>query len=330
MNPLLSIIIPMYNVEKYIEKCLDSVYELEADSSQYEIVLIDDESPDNSLVIAKSIVEKKSNAKIISQKNKGLGGARNTGILNASGMYVMFLDSDDFISNKKLLDVVNIAVKNDVDVLEFAANRVDNKYNYIDTIFQIDTISVVTGNEYIENFEFGNSACNKFYNRNFLISNNISFVEKTYVEDAPFNVEVFVNAKKVLAIPSVLVSFFQNSSSITRTKRKGDVLNKYILDAIKVTTIMNNLILKSNLSKKASKKLMVKVALFTSGLLLMVLKSNKSFSEKKQILESLIAQDLYPIKSKTYIFNRDLFINVVNRKFALNNLMFFSSLIFKK
>jgi hypothetical protein len=84
------------------------------------------------------------------------------------------------------------------------------------------------------------------------------------------------------------------------------------------------------LSKKASKKLMVKVALFTSGLLLMVLKSNKSFSEKKQILESLITQDLYPIKSKTYIFNRDLFINVVNRKFALNNLMFFSSLIFKK
>lgn len=329
MRPLLSIIIPMYNVEKYIEKCLKSIYEMETDCSCYEVLLIDDGSPDNSLLVSKKVTENKNNVKLISQINKGLGGARNTGLLNSCGIFVMFLDSDDFIFNKKMIDFVDLAIKNKLDVLEFAANRVDFKYDYIDTIFKTETKLVMTGINYIENFELVNSVCNKFYDRNFLMDNNILFVEKTYIEDAPFNLEVFIKAKRVFAIPNILVAFYQNSSSITRISRKGEILNKYVIDSLNVITIMNNLILKSNLSNRATKNLMMKIAIFTSGLLLMVLKSNMTFAKKNKILKSLISQNLYPIKHSTKSFLRDFFINVVNNKFAIKGLFCFSIIIKK-
>lgn len=325
MKPKLSIVIPMYNVEKYIEKCLNSIFQLKMDSSHYEIIIIDDESPDSSLTLAKKATHNHENVTIISQKNKGLGGARNTGIGACSGIFILFLDADDYVSSSTLIDVVNFAIDKDVDVLEFAANRVNSVYSYIDTIFEIDSKSVVSGNDYIERFDFGNSACNKLYKRNFLLQNKIVFIEKTYVEDAPFNIEVFTKAQKVYAIPEVLVAFFQNSDSITRTKRTGTVLNKYIFDAYKVTVIMNNLISKSIVSAHAKNILLKKISFFTSGLLLMVLKSNKSFKQKKEILNDLISVDLYPIKVKTNVLIRDFFILMVNHKIILTFFLYMTS-----
>ena len=92
----LSVIIPMYNVEQYLEKCIDSVYNQGLKEEEFEVILVDDESPDNSLAVATILTKDKKNVTIISQKNKGLGGARNTGILCAAGRYVLFLDSDDW------------------------------------------------------------------------------------------------------------------------------------------------------------------------------------------------------------------------------------------
>ena len=99
---LLSIIVPIYNVEKYVEKCIRSCEAQDISKEDYEIVVINDGSPDNSLKIVERIADEFPNIKIISQPNKGLSAARNTGMRNASGDYYMFVDSDEWIAEKWL------------------------------------------------------------------------------------------------------------------------------------------------------------------------------------------------------------------------------------
>ena len=116
---LLSVIIPVYNVEKYIEKCILSVVNNNLQINEYEIIVIDDESPDNSVSIVRSMLKIHPQIKLISQKNKGLGGARNTGVLNASGEYVLFLDADDYLKENALKNVITFASENKLDILGY-------------------------------------------------------------------------------------------------------------------------------------------------------------------------------------------------------------------
>ena len=114
--PKFSIIIPVYNVEKYIKKCLDSVFS--QSYKDYEVIVINDGSTDKSMDIAKE-----HNVKIINQKNKGQSAARNNGIKHATGDYLIFLDSDDYWE-KDLLKELNKSLKNKPDVIRFQINEV--------------------------------------------------------------------------------------------------------------------------------------------------------------------------------------------------------------
>lgn len=102
----LSIIIPVYNVELYIEKCLQSCLSQDIPYDEYEIIVVNDGSPDGSLAIAESIAKTTTNMTIISQKNGGLSAARNTGMSVAKGEYIWFVDSDDWIETKDRKSVV--------------------------------------------------------------------------------------------------------------------------------------------------------------------------------------------------------------------------------
>lgn len=313
----ISIIIPMYNVERYIEKAIVSVLNCNWIKFNYEIIVIDDESPDGSLEIAKGLEKRYSGIRIISQKNKGLGGARNTGIKNARGNYIFFLDSDDYLLKDKLPKLLSIALKENLDVLEFSAIRVDENYQYLDTVFQVESNEVLNGSNYITENDFANSACNKLYKREFLIDEEIIFLENVYIEDAPFNVEVFFKAKYVKAVNIPPVAYMQNTSSITRTKRTGDRLNKFINDSIQITARINE-IASLERNSKASYKLKQKVTIFVSGTLLMILRSGLNRNLKQEFLDDLKNNNLYPHKVKTGILSRDLFMLIMSNEKVLS------------
>jgi len=175
----ISFIIPVYNVEKYIGKAMMSIIDDNWGKYKYEIIVVDDESPDNSITVVKEIKTRHPDSiiKIISQKNKGLGGARNTGLENAEGDYIFFLDSDDYILKNTFRNLLELAYEKQLDVLEFGAIRVDEEYKQIDEIF-INTTNnnIYTGEHYVNIINFANSACNKIYNREFLIRQNILFI----------------------------------------------------------------------------------------------------------------------------------------------------------
>ena len=118
-NPVVSVIIPVYNVEKYLEECIDSV--LAQTYQNIEIILVDDGSTDSSGLICDRYAEKNTNISVIHQKNSGLSAARNSGLNKANGDYIYFLDSDDYISADAIEKLFSIAENDKSDIVFFDA-----------------------------------------------------------------------------------------------------------------------------------------------------------------------------------------------------------------
>lgn len=187
--PLLSIIIPVYNVEDYLEECLDSI--LSQDFYDYEVILVDDVSTDRSGDICNKYVEKHSNFKVIHLKSKGLpGGARNIGLQNAIGEYVHFCDSDDYYLKNSFLSIVKHIEENTPDVIigDFTCRPEKGAFycenlQLKNSIFKTkDSFTLI---EYFSNsFTVPWSVWIFILKRKFLVDNNIYFLEKCYFEDA--------------------------------------------------------------------------------------------------------------------------------------------------
>ena len=118
----LSIIIPVYNVEKYISRCLDSLLDQDLHTSDYEIIVVNDGSNDKSLEIAQSYA-RNNNVIIIDQKNGGVGNARNSGLMAARGNYVYFIDPDDYLISNCLNKLVTSCEANNLDILTFLSHQ---------------------------------------------------------------------------------------------------------------------------------------------------------------------------------------------------------------
>ena len=165
-NKLISIIIPVYNVAHYLEKSIGSVYNQGLLENEFEVIIVDDGSTDDSLIVTQNFTKEKNNVLIVSQKNKGLGGARNTGIENAKGDYILFLDADDWILPNVLPNIIEIASENQLEILEFGAQGID-----LDGTIKYDIRKksnlIMNGIDYYNSVRYMNSACNKIYKKDF-------------------------------------------------------------------------------------------------------------------------------------------------------------------
>ena len=215
----------MYNVEQYIERCLQSVFDQDNPSLKYEVILINDGSPDDSQIIAEAYCKDRSNIKIIRQNNKGLGGARNTGIEHGTGDYLLFLDSDDWLM-PNALSKLSAAINNE-DIIEFSV-LVKNDDKTINTI-DFENTKAKPGVDYFLENKTINSACNKIYKRSFLVAHNLIFKEKIYGEDIQFNSRAFYLARKIRSIDDHLIVYYQSTNSITRNQNFAQKL-KYLND----------------------------------------------------------------------------------------------------
>lgn len=192
IEPLVSIIVPIYNVSEYIELSIETIC-----CQKYkniEIVLVDDESPDNSIDIAKSVVEKYGvNYKIINQKNKGLPGARNTGIRNCSGDYVCFIDSDDCISDTHIKALVECINKNVMVAFSgFESVRINNRKGNESNEYSISYFNKDVLFDFFLKRRPPIHCCSLLVNKSFMYEKNILFNEKLrYGEDVEFMWRLF-------------------------------------------------------------------------------------------------------------------------------------------
>lgn len=319
----LSIIIPMYNVERYIEKCVESVYNQGLKTENFEIILVDDESPDNSLAVAKKLTKNKNNVKIISQKNKGLGGARNTGMQFSTGEYFLFLDSDDWYLPETIDSVLHKAIEFDLDILEFGAQgiNIDHKVVYSKSVSSNNV--TLPGIEYYQKYHYMDSACNKLYKRNFLVKNNLLFMERLYIEDYEFNTRAFYKAKKVMAFDLIVAQFLQTPDSITRNVEKGKQ-DKMLEDILMVTKIIYDQYLNDKKCNNinSSPYFEQRLSYLNVTLFYQLLKNKYSYKKIIEIKGRLEKENILFTKFPVYDKKKNLF-----RIFLLNNFFLFRVLL---
>lgn len=234
--PILSIVIPVYNVEKYLKENLNSIFNQKYHNC-IEVIIVDDCSPDNSLSIASEFSKKYPNLKILRhEKNKGLGAARNTGLMNSKGKYVWFIDSDDVIINGSIQKILNEISLNDEDILMFNSevlNKDGSRSSYYATF--PSTTPLITGNQYLNLREVPHwkkpvTAWSRIQKVSFLNEHKFRYPEGIFFEDEELNLRELFEAKKVRFLKDVFYLYRNNEESIMKTR----FTVKKFIDKVKV------------------------------------------------------------------------------------------------
>ena len=192
----LSLIIPVYNVEKYIYDCIESCINQNLSSEKYEIIFVNDGSTDNSGKIINKYKEEYSNIILIEQENNGVSSARNNGLNAASGEYIWFIDSDDYIKENILLDIVNILDDYKPDKLEFEYEKVNGIKNKNKNI---EHLNIVKSTNITNNMPDNGYTWKYIVRKELLDVNNIKFLEGVPMcEDLHFTFLLNIFAKKCL------------------------------------------------------------------------------------------------------------------------------------
>lgn len=216
----LSIIVPIYNVEPYLGRCLDSLLMQDLSPEEYEIILVDDGSKDGSGTIADEYAAGHKNIRVVHQANSGLSEARNTGISLATGKYVMFVDSDDYLEPNVIKGIVDKMDADYLDVLRFNYQNVDEQYN----VFEPNKVSkpftdyrdeICDGQTFLsERLGGGCYACQFALARELL---RISFMRGRYFEDTLWTPRMLMQAKRVTSVNTIVYNYLLRKGSITQS-----------------------------------------------------------------------------------------------------------------
>lgn len=244
--PKISVIIPIYNVEKYLDKCLWSVRE--QTFKDIEIICVDDCSPDESyLIVQRHAAEDPRVSLIRHEVNLGLGGARNTGIRAATAEYVASVDSDDFVAPDMLEVLWDATEKGTIDVVCCGFDKVDEAGNVL-SLHKFSPHQVVNENNSLDIFSSLNPAFwNKLWRRSLYIDNNIFFPDHLYYEDMATTPRVLANAKSLKVIDDCLYHYLVRQGSITQTYS-----SRHMLDYFKVFEIIQSFLEEKKLAKRYS------------------------------------------------------------------------------
>lgn len=310
----LSVIIPVYNTEKYIQKCLDSI--ASQTMKDLEIVIVNDGSKDDSENIINQWIEnnKDINVKYLKKENGGLSDARNLGVENASGKYISFVDSDDYLE-KDLYKNLEQYMDQDVDLIKFKMST----YNVNGEIMEKmngPIFGKVTGEEAFAKLctqdNFLEVACIYLYKREFFIKKDFKYELGTYHEDFGLTPWIMINAKSVVSTNEYGYCYLQRENSITTNKKTEkerkkayDVLKHYD-NAIKNITnaktseqtqmlwkryYTNSLLLKANALEKQDKNKFIKE-----------IKQRKVYKNiKSENIKQLIKKVIIAVNIKAYL-----------------------------
>lgn len=245
-----SVIIPAYNVEKYLAECINSVL---SQSTVSEIIIVDDGSTDNTLAIASSFAEKNSFIKVFSQENSGQSIARNVGLKHATGEYVLFLDADDYLKEGVLTKAYKICKENDLDFIKYGWETFkDGDNRSFITLPKFAFFSeVISGKEYFcELIKSGYNSVpwNGIIKRKFIFDNDLFFYEGIQYEDNLFSLQlplVNLNARAMQAGETFVyhrLSEGTTTSSKPKLKKITDILTNVEQMNIFISSLPQNLI----------------------------------------------------------------------------------------
>lgn len=210
-RPLISIIVPVYNVEQYLSDCLDSL--INQSYKNIEIICVNDGSTDSSLDILEQYQQRHPNIKIVSTKNSGLAAARNLGMTLATGEFITFVDSDDWIETDTLETMLRegFLTKENLDIICFGLCRVIDGVKSTYRSYRTTQVKPVE-DSYV--LTLSGEACGKLYRHQFLKANNIHFPVGLYYEDITFHWTCIAHAKEIATLKATFYNYRMRADSI--------------------------------------------------------------------------------------------------------------------
>ena len=297
-NELISIVVPVYNVEKYLEECVTSI--TQQTYSNLEIVLVNDGSLDTCPKICEAWKKKDSRIKVIHKENAGLGMARNTGIDNATGQYICFFDSDDYIEVDTIEKCYQEITKESADIALFGYSRADGSGNIVRKAIPYTDERVYSGEVVRSKFlpdlisnppgtgmktQIWMSACMAMYSMELINRANWRFASEREIisEDVYSLLVLYKDVRKVVIIPEALYIYRTNEQSLTNTYRKDRYQKiKYFYEcSCEVSR-------QCGYSKEVSKRLMWAYLSFTVAAMKQIANADMSMREKRMELKEII------------------------------------------
>lgn len=273
MSPKISIIVPVYKVEKYIHKCIDSI--LNQTFKDFELILVDDGSPDNCGKICDEYAKKDNRIIVIHKENGGQATARNIALDIAKGEYIGFVDSDDYIKPDMYEKLYNACSLNNSDISVIGFREINENgnsiYEYIpDKLYFFDALKRA-------------HMWNKLFNKKLFFENNLFFQSGRYYEDLELFPKLFVKANKISEVKDIGYIYLQREGSTTREK------NEKILDMLWAYIEIKKFLIKEDLFEKYRNEYILGVNYFREFFLNILRESKTTFIIKnsKYIINSL-------------------------------------------
>ncbi|AKA36069.1 glycosyltransferase [Flagellimonas lutaonensis] len=300
----LSIILPTYNMEKYLSRCLDSLLAQDIPEEEYEIIIVNDESKDQTLAIAKEYQNKHSNIVICDKKNGGAGAARNSGLKLAKGKYIHFVDPDDYIAKNVYGTLLDFADKNELDITAFIFNKTKRTDWYeTDTPpekLNLEKVPIMTGTNYIANNNYRNTVWWYLINRNFFDSTGLAFIEGRWMEDSILTPQLFMKAKRMARLPLDVYRYMIVPNS-AMTSKEPEHYHKLISDIENATFVFDGILKKipenDAVSKKCKDRLHTRQQSFVFFLLVRLMKSGLPIQYIPEKLEGFKKINAYPLNN---------------------------------
>ena len=312
-NLRLSIIVPIYNVEQYLEECVNSLFQQDINIDEYEIILINDGSTDKSDEIAKRMAEKYRNITLLTQDNSGQSVARNKGLDLAKGKYIMFVDSDDRLFPNVLGRLLTVAEKNNLDVCAYRIQYFDAEGKKHDGSIQpFPTDRVFDGHYAVTHGADIGAVWLNLYSQSMIERHNLRFLEGVYHQDVDFNLQMYAFAKRIMFTGIVAYYYRFVPGSSTRMPNKEKTIKLITDDFMVVRHIRDFSIQDKEGNSLYNFYFMHGNSILVSRLIWMICNRIPNRHEKLELLSQLKKQQLYPIKGKTLSWKTTAWIPLLN------------------
>ena len=321
MNPIISIIVPIFNSEKYLSICLESLLQQGLAEDEYEILLVNDGSTDNSLSICREYEKSHTNIIVYSQENHGVSSARNKGLNQAKGEWVMFVDSDDFVCKNSLQYLLQNYCSDDYDGIRFWTRIMSDALVDKNQKCDGEVKFLGSGYDFIKKYGLETFCITWMYRRSYLQSNNLSFSPYKIGEDFLFISKFLLNNPRICSTSSTVYQYLIHPGSVSTLRDKSHArrcaydhleVNKALIDTLDKLDLMNK---DKELYDMCISTIQEKMPLIFSRLL----SSDVTPLEFKMLMDEQKLNGLLPLKEKgniKMIISRKL-INSLSRNSAL-------------
>lgn len=311
----LSIIIPCYNVEKYINRCINSVIksvECSGAHDNVEIITVDDGSTDNT----SNLIKQTKNGGIIYiyQENQGLSDARNNGIREATGDYVWCIDGDDYITEDAISKIYSLLMQYNPELLMVEMIKIQSGIEELNCVQPIRKYTDISGKDAILNGYYPCSVCSAIISRKFIKKNKLRFYPKLYHQDVQFMYRAMALAEKVVFTDIRPYIYEIRENSISTSKDKQKIIKRYVDNAIIAKSF-------NEFAEKAIKDIELRHKILQHSKLIVIgtiysLRNELNHDIRKETIRGFAELDLFPIKKPYYTFKNHLLSIFLNCKYS--------------